>query len=145
MGVEITIDLANSADRLKSIFEVRRQVFVEEQEVSEEEEYDDFETSSTHLRAIVNGQVVGTCRYRNTDKGIKLERFAVLKENRRDGVGAALVLKVLEIIDMSQYIYLHAQIQVVDFYTKYGFVQEGEQFEEAGIQHYKMVFRPEAT
>ena len=39
-------------------------------------------------------------------------------------------------------IYLHAQIQVVEFYQKLGFVKQGNLFEEAGIKHYKMVFKP---
>jgi predicted GNAT family N-acyltransferase len=38
-------------------------------------------------------------------------------------------------------VYLHAQVQVVDFYAKFGFEAVGPQFEEAGIQHYKMVLR----
>jgi len=38
-------------------------------------------------------------------------------------------------------IYLHAQIQVVDFYQKLGFIKVGDLFEEAGIKHYMMTFK----
>lgn len=139
MGEIIITEPANSAVLRKSIFEVRRAVFVKEQSVSEAEEYDDYETSSTHLAASVDGKVVGTCRFRNTDKGTKLERFAVLKEYRGTGVGEDLLIHCLNLVQKEKYVYLHAQVQVVDFYAKYGFEKEGNMFEEAGIKHCKMV------
>lgn len=139
MTESINVQVANTNNQLEDIFSIRQKVFVHEQKVDEREEYDDYETSSTHLIAFYNGEPVGTCRYRNTDKGIKLERFAVLKEYRGKAIGAALVKKVLSQIDMEQQVYLHAQIQVVDFYAKYGFKKVGEMFEEANIKHFKMV------
>jgi predicted GNAT family N-acyltransferase len=137
--MRVIVKVANSSGNLKSVFAVRKKVFVEEQAVSEEEEYDAFETSSTHLIASIDKNIVGTCRFRNTNKGIKLERFAVLKEYRNNGVGVALVKETLNQVDISQHVYLHAQVQVVDFYAKYGFVKTGDLFEEAGIKHFKMV------
>lgn len=141
MAKSIIIQPANSAELRKAIFGVRREVFVLEQEVSEEEEYDEYETSSFHLAAEVEGKVVGTCRFRNTDKGTKLERFAVLKEYRGHNVGENLVRHCLDLVHTEDHVYLHAQVQVVDFYAKLGFEAVGPQFEEAGIQHYKMVLR----
>ena len=137
---EITITVAQSSKQLQQIFDVRRKVFVEEQMVDEAEEYDEFETSSTHLIAKLNNTVVGTCRFRNSDKGIKLERFAVLEDARNKNVGEKLVLNALSMVDKSQTIYLHAQVQVVDFYSKYGFKKVGDEFVEANIRHYKMVY-----
>lgn len=125
---------------MKAVFKVRNEVFVQEQNVSEAEEYDNYETSSTHLAATLDGTVVGTCRYRNTEKGVKLERFAILKEERGLGIGRDLVNRCIHENRNSVTIYLHAQIQVVDFYNKLGFEREGPLFEEAGIQHYKMVY-----
>ena len=143
MDKEIIVKVADSPQSMEAIFGVRREVFVIEQSVSEEEEYDEFETSSTHLFATCDNRVVGTCRYRNTSKGTKLERFAVLKDYRTRSVGASLLLAALAAVDQSRLIYLHAQVQVVEFYKKYGFAQVGEQFEEAGIQHYKMEYSPQ--
>lgn len=143
MDKEIIVKVADSPQSMEAIFGVRREVFVIEQSVSEEEEYDEFETSSTHLFATCDNRVVGTCRYRNTSQGTKLERFAVLKDYRTRSVGASLLLAALAAVDQSRLIYLHAQVQVVEFYKKYGFAQVGEQFEEAGIQHYKMVYSPQ--
>ena len=67
----------------------------------------------------------------------------MLKEFRTRFVGASLLLAALADVDQNKFIYLHAQVQVVGFYKKYGFIQVGERFEEAGIQHYKMVYSPQ--
>lgn len=137
-----TVRIANNEHDLKAIFTIRRTVFVEEQKVDESEEYDEYETSSTHLIAFVGNEPAGTCRFRNTDKGVKLERFAVLQKFRGMDVGESLVSKTLELVDLSQHVYLHAQIQVVDFYARYGFKKIGPEFVEANIRHYKMVYDP---
>ncbi len=143
MGKSIKIEVANNANSLAEVFKVRKEVFVLEQKVYEQEEYDAYETSSTHLAGIYDGRIAGTCRFRNTEQGIKLERFAVLKQHRAKGLGAALLYAALQKVDLSQYVYLHAQIQVVDFYEKHGFKKVGEIFEEAGIKHYKMYYKPD--
>ena len=143
MDKEIIVKVADSPQSMEAIFGVRREVFVIEQSVSEEEEYDEFESSSTHFFATCDNQVVGTCRFRNTTQGTKLERFAVLKAYRNQSVGASILRAALAAVDRNRAIYLHAQVQVVDFYKKYGFAQVGELFEEAGIQHYKMEYSPQ--
>ena len=135
----------DTEDQLNDAFSIRQEVFVEEQEVDSELEYDEFEDISTHFLAVYENTPVGTCRWRKTKNGIKLERFAVVKDKReRFGVGSALMREALK--DISSYAsnkdkeqYLHAQIQVVDFYKKFGFHPIGNQFEEAGIQHFKMI------
>lgn len=126
---------------LKQVFDIRRKVFVEEQNCPPELEWE-FEDESTHFLALVAGLPAGAARWRRTEKGYKLERFAVLPEFREKGVGSALVKAVLQDLPSgADYVYLHAQVQAVKLYEKAGFVKEGEEFEEAGIQHYKMLFR----
>ena len=98
------------------------------------------EDESTHFLATVDGEPAGASRWRKTDKGYKLERFAVLASFRGNGVGQALVKAVLDDLPSdAEYIYLHAQIQAVTLYEKFGFEKTGPEFEEAGIRHYKMV------
>jgi len=97
------------------------------------------EDVSTHFLATINEVPAGAARWRKTDKGYKLERFAVLKEFRGKGVGQELVRAVL--VDLpkdTEYVYLNAQIAAIGLYAKFGFVKVGEQFEEAGIQHFRM-------
>ena len=138
--------ITNPQDMAKA-FDIRRIVFVIEQECPPDEEYDEHETSSQHFLAKNQGLAVGTCRFRSTDYGYKLERFAVLKEHRGSGAGAALLLHCLNTLsptfDFSQgNIYLHSQEHAMGFYKKHGFVAQGDRFFEAGIPHFKMTFQP---
>ncbi|MFP5079600.1 GNAT family N-acetyltransferase [Pedobacter sp. JCM 36344] len=125
--------------QLEQAFLIRRTVFVEEQNCPPELELAD-EEESTHFLATIDHNPCGTCRWRKTDKGYKLERFAVLKEFRGKRVGQALLSAVLNDLPVdATYIYLNSQLDAVGLYTKFGFAVEGDQFEEAGIQHLKMV------
>lgn len=139
-----TVIKIEKQEDLEQAFKIRQKVFVEEQQVSPEEEYDEFEKTASHFLAFNSrGKACGTARWRFTDKGVKLERFAVLKEERGAGAGSALVKKVLEDVGMhpdakGKKIYLHAQLAAVRLYEKSGFEKEGEQFEECNIRHYKM-------
>lgn len=137
------LPISSPAD-LDAAFAIRRQVFVEEQNVAAREEYDEFETSSTHFLARIDGVPGGTARWRRTSNGVKLERFAVLKAYRGRGVAKALVQAVLNDVFSQQpepieRIYLHAQRTAMPLYAHFGFVPIGPLFEEAGIQHQKMV------
>lgn len=124
-------------------FDIRQRVFVDEQKVSREEEYDSHEDESTHYLLLVAEQPAGTARWRFTEKGIKLERFAILPTFRNSGAGSFLVNQVLsDVIPLNKYTYLHAQVTAINLYKRAGFVQEGELFYEANIAHYKMVYHP---
>jgi len=124
---------------LEKVFAIRRQVFVVEQNCPPELEWE-FEDISTHFLATVDNIPAGAARWRKTDKGYKLERFAVLTQFRGLGVGQQLVKAVLNDLPAdATYVYLHAQIQALEFYEKLGFNKTGPEFEEAGIRHYKML------
>lgn len=138
-----TVEKITTKEGLQEAFGIRELVFVVEQEVDASEEYDEFEDSSVHFLAKIEGVSVGTARWRFTANGIKMERFAVLKDARGQGVGQALVAAVLE--DIAQHPegkgkkrYLHAQIHAMPLYAKFGFQPVGDQFEECAILHYKM-------
>lgn len=129
---------------LESAFRIRTIVFVEEQKVPWSEEIDEFEATSNHYIAYAReGEACGTARWRYTPKGIKLERFAVLKQFRKNGVGTALVKAVLADVekqaDSQPAIYLHAQLEAVPLYIKFGFIKSGDIFEECGIRHIEMI------
>jgi predicted GNAT family N-acyltransferase len=125
---------------------IRYQVFVKEQQVPEALEYDEFEDASLHYLVFADGKAIATCRRRETSKGIKLERFAVIGEARGLGAGELMVRHLLqEVLPLNRPVYLHAQVQVAGFYSKYGFVTNGPRFEEAGIDHYLMIYKKEET
>ena len=120
---------------------IRYAVFVEEQKVPEVLEYDEYEPVCHHYLVLIGGVAVGTCRWRHTSRGIKLERFAVLQEHRGKGFGDLLVSQVLkDVLPLGTDIYLHAQEQVAEFYKRLGFIAYGEKFVEAGIGHYLMKY-----
>ncbi|MAO71115.1 MAG: GNAT family N-acetyltransferase [Flavobacteriales bacterium] len=125
-------------DFMKKAHDIRYEVFVVGQNCPEELEWE-FEEDSTHFLLIDNGISKATARHRKTIEGYKLERFAVLESERGKGLGRKILKSIL--FDLSNFkglIYLHAQVDVIPFYEKIGFIKEGDQFEEAGIQHYKM-------
>ncbi len=141
--MKISVHKVLNKEQLDKVFQIREEVFVIEQEVDPAEEYDEFENTSTHFLAMLNGYFAGTARWRFTDKGVKLERFAVIKSMRGKGVGQALVKAVLDDIadhpkSKGKKCYMHAQLDAVPLYAKFGFEQVGEMFEECGILHYKM-------
>jgi predicted GNAT family N-acyltransferase len=140
----IAVQHITNEDQLEVAFEIRKTVFVEEQNVPIEEELDEYENTCRHFLAYADGQPCGTCRWRFTEKGIKLERFAVLQAFRGQKVGSALLQTVLA--DLAQQtdtsgklIYLHAQLTAMPLYQKFGFQPIGDQFEECDILHYKMI------
>ncbi len=127
----------HTPEQLAEAHRIRHLVFVEEQHCPPEEEYE-HEEESIHFLASVNNVPCGTARWRQTEKGFKLERFAVLKEFRKMKVGEALLKAVLADVPRTAKIYLHAQLTARDFYLKYNFVPVGDHFWEAGIEHVKM-------
>ena len=136
--MKINVKIITSENNLKIAFSIRKIVFVEEQKVPEDIEWDEFEYEANHVLAYVREVPVGTARWRQTQKGVKLERFAVLSEFRFCGVGKNLVHFILKELLNSEIIYLHAQQHVVAFYERFGFIKKGDKFFEADIPHWLM-------
>lgn len=137
--MNILVEKITDQKELKKVFAIRKEVFVDEQNCPPELEWE-YEEVSTHFLAKVDLEPAGAARWRKTEKGYKLERFAVLKNFRGFGIGQALVKTVLADLPAdANYVYLHAQIQAVSLYEKFNFKKSGAEFEEAGIRHYKMV------
>ena len=103
---------------------------------------DDHKIEAKSIIASYINNYVGTARYQYKKSGVKLERFAVLKQYRNLGVGKALVKFILKSLNNESCIYLHAQETVIEFYDKLGFKKNGTQFYEADIIHQKMIFLP---
>jgi predicted GNAT family N-acyltransferase len=137
----IQVNKVTDPELLEKVFAIRREVFVGEQNCPPELEWE-FEDESNHFLAKVDSDPAGASRWRKTDKGYKLERFAVLKKFRGMGVGQELVKAVLNDLPKdATYVYMHAQLPAISLYEKFNFEKIGEEFEEAGIRHYKMVLR----
>jgi len=119
---------------------VRESVFVEEQRIPKELEWDEWDAISEHALALTGGAVaVGTARLLPDGH---LGRMAVLPDWRGKGVGRRLAQELLARArkrGMNR-VSLHAQIHAADFYRKLGFLEFGDVFEEAGIPHIAMEF-----
>ena len=137
MGIKVKY--VDNEKELNICLSIRRKVFIEEQNIPEAIEMDDISVNAKSICAILNENYVGSARYRETPYGIKLERFAVLKEHRLCGVGKALVNFIFNNFDQHKNIYLHAQEPVVGFYDSLGFKKVEDKFHEAGIPHWKMI------
>lgn len=135
---------AQSVRDFQEIVAIRTSVFQDEQGVKPELEFDGLDEAATHFLAYDGEKAVGTARIRFLDAHTaKLERVAVLQERRKYGIGRKIVETVLEFLANKNIsdLRIHAQISVVTFYQKLGFVTEGEPFDEAGIPHIKMNYK----
>lgn len=135
----IVVKKVNDQEQIQTAFSIRRQVFVEEQNVSQERESMDDE-EAVHYLATVNGLPAGAARYRKMEKGAKIERIAVLNTFRGQRIGEAILLKILDDLKNEAKIYLYAQVIATPFYIKNGFRQTDNYFLDAGIEHVEMDF-----
>jgi len=118
---------------------IRSQVFIQEQRVPVELEWDGLDSGSVHLLAVTaQCHAVGTVRLRPDSH---IGRMAVLKEWRNKKVGTALLNRIVQIARESgmQQVVLNAQTTAIGFYEKFGFQIAGEEFMDAGIPHYRMI------
>ena len=131
-------------NELKQAFHIRSKVFVEEQGVPLEDEFDEFDTlddQCEHILAYHNEQPVGTGRIRTVYGFGKLERICILKPYRKFGYGK-LIIKALEEIAIRNEVSkvkLHGQKQAEGFYEKIGYQTSSDLFMEDGIPHVLMV------
>lgn len=138
----ISVKIVENGEEITSAKEVRRQVFQLEQGIDEKTDFDGKDEKADHIIACFNDKVVGTIRIRYTESKIaKLERLAVLKEHRKIGVGKKILEYVINYLKEKgiKSLTLDSQYHAKGFYEKFGFEEEGESFEEAGIKHIKMV------
>lgn len=118
---------------------VRQTVFVEEQGVPPELDFDEFDIRAIHILAVDDALPVGTARILASGQ---IGRMAVLKEYRRQGIGQHLLqLALQETSRLEVDPYVHAQITAIEFYERNGFKVSGPKFEDAGIMHHLMVFQ----
>jgi predicted GNAT family N-acyltransferase len=138
------------ADR-ESCFAVRRDVFVGEQGVPEELEYDAYDADAVHVLAVAqDGTAIGAGRLLTGEAAAAknggavgvgaLGRLAVVKAARGLGVGAALVRGIEDAARERGLVGvdLHAQTHALGFYERLGYVAYGPEFDDAGMPHRAM-------
>lgn len=130
----------------ESLEQIRRLVFIEEQNVSLEDEWDDQDESAIHFLAINNQSKAVACArvLQEQDKLYHIGRVAVLAEFRNQGIGRKLMQFVIDWCrekNPENDIYLHAQTTRIQFYKYLGFKIHGHVFMDAGIEHIEMWYQ----
>jgi predicted GNAT family N-acyltransferase len=134
LAVPVFSTLCNAA------FALRREVFVWEQKVPEEEENDQYDLTATHFVAIVGGEVVGTLRLIDMPEHVKIGRVAVRHALRGRGLAKALIAAAMAHAREQgrDRFYLTAQSDKLGFYEALGFAAFGPEFFDGGMPHRAM-------
>lgn len=120
---------------------LRRRVFIEEQRVPEELEWDGLDAAAQHFLARdADGRAIGCARLL---AGGRIGRMAVLPSWRRRGVGSALLQAAIAACRQrgEEQVTLSAQVAAIPFYEKAGFRVCGDVYPDAGIPHRDMLLR----
>jgi len=149
MTTPIVRTCTTAADRAEAM-RIRFAVFVEEQRVPPELETDAYDVMAIHLLAVEEetGEPIGTARIVDVGSGVaKIGRIAVLPDYRGSGVGASLMRVALDRARGTGHnvALLDAQLPVLGFYERLGFVAEGPVFDDAGIPHRRMTLQLDSS
>lgn len=130
-------------DDMEAVFEIRRIVFIEGQNVPADEERDGRDGDAIHLIAFAGAMPVGTARLLLADGIGKIGRVAVLEAHRGTGLGKALMAASLEVLreEGAATAKLSSQTHAIPFYQALGFTAYGPEYLEAGIPHRDMTLR----
>jgi len=133
----LRVDLGDWVSLAPALEAIRREVFIVEQQVPEEMEWDADDATSVHALALLDGHPVGCGRLLPDGH---IGRMAVRAPFRSSGVGRALLQALLAEARRRgmRDVVLHAQTHALRFYEAQGFVAEGPEFDEAGIPHRRM-------
>lgn len=134
---DVAIVVGDWATLGRAATDIRRQVFIEEQAVSQAEEWDGRDPECSHFLAYWRDQPVGTARLLPDGH---LGRVAVVERARGRGIGLQLVRAAIDAARQEgrRKIVLNAQIHALPFYEKLGFQALGREFLDAGILHRSM-------
>ena len=134
--------IVQNQQQLEEAFAIRKKVFVEEQNVSLEEEIDQYEEDAAHFLLYDDqDQPIGAGRFRVIDEIGKVERICILSEQRGTGAGKH-IMESIETYAHENGIHklkLNAQTHAISFYEKLGYEIVSEEFLDAGIPHRTMV------
>lgn len=128
-------ELANDAER------IRREVFIQEQNIAEQDEWDAQDEISQHFVIYAVKQeknhAIATARLLANNS---IGRVAVLKSHRGQGIGRLLMLKIIDQakIEQRRFVKLSAQMHAIPFYQSLGFATEGAEYLDCGIPHVDM-------
>jgi predicted GNAT family N-acyltransferase len=136
----IELSITNWTKAQSLVKPLRYQVFVIEQKVPEEMEWDEFDEIAWHAIVTADNQTIGTGRLILEDQIAKIGRMAVQSSRRNQGIGKSILNALIQTAKEkgAQELILHAQVHAIAFYAKADFEPHGPIFDEAGIPHVEM-------
>ncbi len=138
----LEIKLLKNLDNLKEALEIRKKVFVVEQNVPPELEWDEMDKMATHFLLYLDKIPIGTARVFKKESDWYIGRMAILKEYRGKGYGKIIMEYIMDFLNAMnpEKIIIHAQTTVLGFYRKFRFNEIGDEFLDAGIKHREMIY-----
>jgi predicted GNAT family N-acyltransferase len=136
----VEVRAASTESEVIAALELRERIFCGEQGVSFEADQDGRDPEATHIVAVDDGIVIGTCRLLFRGPVARLGRLAVERDRRGDGVAAEILSEADRIATEagSESIALHAQTYALPLYARAGYEPYGPPFVEEGIEHVAM-------
>jgi len=140
MKNNLKIEIVKWIDGLSQLKNIREKVFIQEQKVTPELEWDGMDGNAMHFLVFNDKAAIGCARAVVIKNYMQLGRMAVLKEYRGQGIGSALLEKAMTIAKLNQLsaIYISAQCHAIDFYKKFGFEVKSDIYLDAEIPHRDM-------
>ena len=140
MENNLKIEIVKWIDGHVSLSMIREKVFIEEQKVTSQLEWDGLDEEAIHFLAYQDEKAIGCARALVIENHMQLGRMAVLKEYRNQGIGSALIEKGMITAKLNQLskILISAQCHAIDFYKKFGFKVTSKIYLDAGILHQDM-------
>ena len=140
MKNNLKIEIVKWIDGLSQLKNIREKVFIQEQKVTPQLEWDGMDEKAIHFLVFNDNAAIGCARAIVIKDHMQLGRMAVLKEYRGQGIGGALIEKAMTIAKLNQLsaIYISAQCHAIDFYKKFGFEVKSDIYLDAEIPHRDM-------
>jgi predicted GNAT family N-acyltransferase len=138
--MNISIQITHWDEAKSQVMPIRHEVFIMEQEVPVELEWDEFDQDALHAIVKKDQEVIGTARLIIDKANARIGRMAIQKEYREQGIGQKLLSILIQTAKEkgAQECILHAQVHAIAFYAKADFEPHGPIFDEAGIPHVEM-------
>jgi predicted GNAT family N-acyltransferase len=140
MKNNLKIEIVKWIDGLSQLKNIREKVFIQEQKVTPQLEWDGMDEKAIHFLVFNDKAAIGCARAIVIKDHMQLGRMAVLKEYRGQGIGGALIEKAMTIAKLNQLsaIYISAQCHAINFYKKFGFEVTSDIYLDAEIPHRDM-------
>jgi predicted GNAT family N-acyltransferase len=140
MKNNLKIEIVKWLDGLSQLKNIREKVFIQEQKVTPQLEWDGMDEKAIHFLVFNDKAAIGCARAIVIKDHMQLGRMAVLKEYRGQGIGGALIEKAMTTAKLNQLsaIYISAQCHAIDFYKKFGFEVTSDIYLDAEIPHRDM-------